>query len=1453
MKDWKPGKESFFDYLKFLLMSEFFGIKGAKSINSLDQIFKFLDSVSIKQPEQLMMPAIALPPKPSQTYADKYKKLIDVTPVNFDSRIHELEQEIAARPELVKSSLVVTDPSKIHPVVGEELGGRYSQHFHQTIVTPPTISKAVFDDLSRSDEKAFVRVAEKHRADLAAYLGNQTTVSLSKGEAERLKAELAVEKEKIASTEEILKKDLLQYVEFFDSPAGVLAMRRLVGKGVKPSLDFLIALWRRGETAKIWQEHPLRQLGMKEMPESSVKKLDNDIAKYLELSTIHNHLNRIVEMTDSYLSTCGKEGASFGDSQLANELFEGVQTKRNYSLNGGDNADYRDLLYVEYTQKIIMYADQIQTLREMTFDPNAVRQLRMGRGKTEVIMPILAKKKATGKNLVVLMLPEELYEANCRGLDIKNRILFGQEMHRFDFSRKTDISSDALKKVHLRLLQTVQEKGFIMSTKRSLLSLKNSYVLLLNKLNKMKPHEDKSELLAQVRGMSKIVSLFYNQADVLADEVDACLDVRKEVNFALGESVRIDQVKGDVGGDLMRLIMEQESKDPLYELKTALIHNTQAALSPETRQRMLGGLVQVYYDRHAQQISDIDKATFVKYIMDDPSGAEAEAWTFNLKESNNALFKQIASLKAFICRGFGTTFGRVGNVNYGRDPISGVYTIPYKASNTPSINSEFDDDIERISFTYQDYIQNGVSFQQVYQILALLQKQAVTEMRSRDSDEFVSLADTQAAKEFKEFIKEVNPDGKLRLSMTLSGMNNPKTVEALVNAINESPAARLAFCHKIVVRNMKQFSAQINSMSTEAPQLVKNFGGFTGTPWNIHTYHDKINAKPNLGVDGMTWALMLGRKVEIKTFAFDSEKPIDSLLSNLDIVGNCQAVIDTGAYLRGTSNEEFNEQALAIAQKKGLPVNAGIYFDEAGKIVKKRQGESKSLPIEVAPATDLMTNITLYDQAHTVGADIKQGKKAKAVVTIGENTFIRDLFQAAWRLRQLHQEQTIVLAVSDKIKERILGQEKRDLTIEDILKFCLMNEARREADDNFKAEKEKIQGYAKRSLLPEIANVVNREASDETIMQMAQKFAAEEARLFIKMRPKEEAYDDYGKLTIKDSPAQTFARLKVKEDKKSLNIAAEFAKINQTSVGFEFTKIAEDIASRPNQPDDWFPNEVGRHEGTGSEVEAEAEQEAQAEVEQVAEVEQELDLTLETELQAQTETVKEIFIPIVQTGEAGHGNVEPITKEAVEKLFYDKLASTKYFRILGKSVPYFDHSIACSAVFERNLTDKLTSPQNAFYSNRKPVKQVLICKNRNGLWTMLIPTTHEAHGACREFIETTDTKAVEVAITAGKPLIMYKSGIDRTAALPFTEEADKENFYRLYIQAKLFNGEIEFGTKEEQDALKKWLVAKGSVGKFKEFFEQSILGAKPRRFAEAYPKSSLFKIFNELIEAPVGA
>ncbi len=1455
-----PNKTNFKEDFKAFLLDTLIDKKGAKSLLLLNSVFSMIEGLPASQPKQKMTPPRQIVPAPRQTYLQKYGYLLNQYNQERDVRsIERLESIISNKPVPPRPALIITDPSKINPVVSQNVLARFNSFF---VVKPlpiaaQQISTQVFDDLEQSNEKAYVRNAKKNREDFNAFDAGRKDVSIIKEDAIKVKAGLNEDRDRIGKEEEVLKHNLLQNVDLFNTQAGLSAMRRLVGKDIKPSLDALILLWRRNAIDQDWNnDHPFKMLGITEMPRAVLNKLDEDITKYLGLYTEHQHLNRVVDLADTYINSCGDKGNSKGSSQIATELYDTIQTKRYYSLNKADNADYKNLLYIEYIQDIILRQGQVDIKREMVSQPNAVRQLRPGYGKTAVLLPLEAEEKADGTNLVGMLIPEELYETNCRDLDVVNRQLFGKEMFKLEFGLKSDKSVEALQILYKNLLETMNGKGFFISTKRSVLGVINAYKMMLNQLGEMAPGalaDKKKELIDQIRVMTKIVSLLYNKTSIIADEVDACLDIRKEVNFAMGDKVPVGKIEGDVGFELISIILNAKKGDQLFSLREAFLANTQAeSFSPVQLKEKMKNLAKEVAGYHFNEIQGSGyqktKEDLINYLMNDPNAVETEAWVYSIEKSTPDLFKKITSMKAFFDVGFGKTLGKTGQVNYIRDPVSKIWTIPAKSSDIPNVGSEFDDDVERMSFTYQDYVQRGVSYEQVYQIIAGMRNRAIMELKSKDEDSFSNILDTQGARDFDAFIKRIDPDNKLGKNITLATMDSPNSVASVVAALNESPMGRAVFCHKYVVGEMRRFNSQITSNSTDVAE-VNEFNGFTGTPWNKNAYNDKIDAQLNKGTDGMTWELMLGRNVPVLEFEFDAKKPIESIVSNLDVLGNYQAVVDTGAYLRGTSNKEFADKALQLAKEEGKKVYASIYFDASGKIVKKVGDDGKPLPIAFAESTDLMNNITLYDQAHTVGADIKQGKKAQAIVTIGPNTFIRDLFQAVWRLRQLHQDQRVALAVSREVKELILNGEQRELTKEDVYKFCLTNETIREADDNYRAEKDKIQSTVKRAILPEFLRVVAGNASDETIYKVATKLATGDAGFFVKKKNPEDAYAQYGKLKTSEKPGDIFDDLQIKEARKCEGIVNVFEELDLQDSANRFKEIKNAIEIRPDKPTDWFPNEVQIAVAGGAEVEQEAE----------AEMELEAEMMIETETQSQTETQAEVNIPIVQTGQAGSGDVNALGSIDIENVMMGNGFYSETTRRLADGVAFFDNDIYTSAVFERNLPKykAVGPPQMTFYSNRKFVKNVLIAQFKppylDTRWAMFIPTIHEAHGGCKEYIQSnmklSNSQAVEVAISAGRPVIVYKTGNDRTDTLPFNDKADLDKFYRFYVQAKLFNGEIEFASKEEQDALKVWVSEKG-VKEFREFFEKNILAAKPRRFADAYQTSSLRSILDEL-EMPV--
>ncbi len=1380
-----------------------YGFFGKQLISQLKQLFKNNSKEAIvlpaRSPAQLRLQQSS--DVPAITIKDRYQFLQPPHEKRNVCRIGEPRAGLReAKPlcyaQNVSAKIIAMSPDAPYFVVREE-----------RVLSEDSF----FTNFTNED---FSRVVEEHRQAFNAHPQTQRIIELTDAKATLLHTALIGRKDALLMEQRHLQAAVLtKFESFIDLPLYQRTALRYLGELEKPTIDTAVGLWRERATVVEFNQD-----------------LNRNILQYIlctiELQQIGNALTKLASWEL-------EKNASALES-----LYDTVQAQRHFSI---EDPDGRDLLFLEYIEKLILRRQQVEVFREMIQNPCAARQLRMGDGKSKVLLPLLAKSKANGENLVIVLLPEELYETNCRDLEQTNRNLFGQVMHRFDFSRRSDTSPETMTSLHQRLCKTIDSRGYILSTKRSLLAFRNSYVLLLTKAgDKTLSRVERENVLGSLIAMGRIAHLLLHHADVIADEIHACLDIRKEVNFSMGDPTPIDSIKIQVGSNLLRLIMESDDVE-LHGLAVDLRHNSQAAISNETKRKLLKRLAVVYLTRYNIALDAISQDDLVEYltekVTDDNElrsrAVERTVLALELRHSN--LFQEIASLKAFLQRGFATVLSRVGNVHFGRDPISRQWTIPYKANNTPHIGSEFDDDIEKICFTLVDYLQNGVSKELitilVEQWLSEAQKQLLLEKKTNPLSS-MRLDQTTAARQYQKFMQNIGIAQAPQLELIVEKEN----IEALICHINTH--ARQTFAEKIVLPQIKQYPLQIHSTSLDVPDIVKNFGGFTGTPWNLHSYHDKITPTRNLPVDGSTWAIMLNRRIDIQVFEFDPLSPSESLLQVIDIPSHrYQALIDAGAYLRGIENQEF------IAHCCAQGANAGIYFDATGRIVKKTRESGDILPLESAAHTALNRNFTLYDHPHIVGADIAQAPDAQALVTIGENTFISELFQAVWRLRSLDKGQTISFAVSQKVQKQILKKSDRPLTTTDILQFCVINEAMRESEDNFRAERQAIESMPKRAALSHFTNQIQQGAPNRELILLAEQFS--QSSIFTKTRPLGmPGYRQYAAIQRLTSPITVLSQSVDQAQKLARNLDS-FSELRNMQVRDFETRVY------------LYPKLVGNNEENLTEVEAETLQEAEA----------------------QTETEQEI-IQIAQTGR------DPIFNGPYCKLTWwhikcitDKSTDHSGFyllRDLHASLPFFDDNIYVSENLERQLlpiraclisdccdpcADGNTyakwkqwfsegngthhlAPQSVYYSNRVPAFLAAISYNtQTKRWTMILPSLHDGldlyADADRSLPSSCSFQLITISAT-NKPLIIQSL---HESSLPKPDDDDaRRQFMRLYIQAKLYNGEIHYPYPEEQTAICSWL---HEVGKeeYQGYFEEHILPSLSPEKQSSYRHSFLYRAF----------
>ena len=791
--------------------------------------------------------------------------------------------------------------------------------------------------------------------------------------------------------------------------------------------------------------------------------------------------------------------------QKIRDLYETVSSSRNYDVNTPVG---RTLLAIEFSTDFVVRENQIKTIQKMMEKPNLVKQLRMGAGKTSMILPYLLQYWSTQNKLPVGIVPESLVDTNFPELEKNSRDIFGQKIQRFTFDRNVKdprtgilqtITYEDILDRYLMLGDVLNGKGALLTTKESLLNLHNTHLELLNELESM-PDDgtkmvERNQLEAKSQLIIKMLNLIKTKGIAVCDEIDTLLDIRKELNYQLGKAKPIDKEITQAGLALFRTILIDNEKTP--DLVKALEQNQQDTLVADQIREYQKVVAEKFIAKWSQKpdwqtLSPPDGNLLIKYLigvkgtppppaheleekkdaeekrddrpLDDNSISSAEQSQIDTflrtiaggERDPSEFFKEIAATKEFLSKTLPTTLGGSCNKTYGH---GGAGTIPYKGSNTPSHNSQFGEVCELTAYTIQDYLFNPPDDEQVKKWAEHLKKLSTSET-PEDIAEFQG-------------IQGIFTANNQTLDNILKGEAVDKITDALLPLIKANTAIKFLFIENAILKELTGAAQEIKGNSLQLPEMFESFGGFTGTTRNIETFSGKldITEAKTAGTDG-EMVLFLeenfrtgGGKIGSYTKT-DSNNNLNGLMDGLkrtceESEGVCdryRAIIDVGGSLTGVDRES---QEAALFEAQGERKKAIVSFNAQNELMVKATKEAADKPLASCTNLDPNDRFIIYDNVHTTGTDIANDINARAAVTIGAKTTRTDLFQGIARMRKLKQGQRVDFIIEESVARLIretLGKKEEDtITYKDVLLFSISNEAKKEAPDILSAQRKKLQ------------------------------------------------------------------------------------------------------------------------------------------------------------------------------------------------------------------------------------------------------------------------------------------------------------------------------------------------------------------------------------------------------------
>jgi len=759
------------------------------------------------------------------------------------------------------------------------------------------------------------------------------------------------------------------------------------------------------------------------------------------------------------------------------------------------------LMVFQYASKILIREKQkksLEVLKENAKEEyeSKVIQLIMGGGKTKVLLPILALKKATGTNLSVIEVPDALFETNYKDLNNVSESLFGQTAYKFIFDRNAPCDALALKKHYRNFNQVMLSRGYVITTNNSVKSLMMKYAELLEQ----GPKGNDTEWKKQVKWLSRILKFYKTKADGLIDEADSSLDIRTQFNYTIGkpENVTEQEIKNilSIHQFVNNLRLDIANEEDRKKIAKEFINNRNKENPLACYLDYLEQLLKDTVENPKELIENFKKS-IVEYLLN--KGESIPPEINGLKdEQGKAIF---ALVKYHLSVLLPYTATQKIYENFGpsqsneKSPEEKSVAIPYEGNDQPRESYKFGNHLETIGYTIHASLKTGISIALFNKVLKEQLDGANNELRN--SVEILNIDETETGKIFNAFLQKVNP--KLKLSEI--DLQDSKQLETLYKTLSKNEGL-IYFCLKnYILPKVEIESLMLTSDPHNHVGLYRSVQGVTGTPWNIGSLHQSLSfeQKESLGTDGVTVDL-LKRKIK-NVHVVDDETPaafLESAFKKMPSVENIRAIIDIGARFRGVPNEKAVEIISDFCAKKGSVLEGKIKFVLFFK--KNAQGkdelyalDTKSKDIKYIGSSDKKIikaclgckpheRFTYYDQTHCIGTDVLQDNEAKAIVTVDKDTLQKDLLQGVMRMRGLAVAQDVEVFVSPEIKELLEKEGLVDankvpiVDINSIIELTNRNQNKRVLEDHFRATIQKMHNLVREAILKSILDMDDKNA-----------------------------------------------------------------------------------------------------------------------------------------------------------------------------------------------------------------------------------------------------------------------------------------------------------------------------------------------------------------------------------------
>ena len=634
--------------------------------------------------------------------------------------------------------------------------------------------------------------------------------------------------------------------------------------------------------------------------------------------------------------------------------------------------DHPDWLLLQIQCDIKIRKEQVESARQMMSPQsgyNSASQLMMGKGKSSVIIPMIAVVLADRAALVRIIVPKALlYHA---GTLLSHRLggLLGRRLFHLPWSRQTPLTClPRYRSIHNQCLFS---RGVMLTLHEHVLAFRLSGLQLLTNGDP----SDGGQLL-------EVGEFFQRRCRDIIDECDQTLSVKTQLIYPFGAQGQIDGsphrwktseavlhlVKKTVAG------VESDFRDSIQvEGKP---HDAKGfPVIHFLREDAERALVKRLGDEICQDVSSVlplgDKTTeainIIRCCLDGEGKAAVLASIrdiFNQEE----VVKKVLLLRGLLVREvLCMALGKRWNVSYGLHLTRCHLAVPYRAKGVPSLAAEFGHPDMAILTTCLSYYCAGLNSEQVRRAL-----QKVLELDDPESEyDAWALAVPDLPRKFSA-VSCINLDDDVVCEALTSYFAH--CLEVIDFYMNNFVFPKEAKCFE-KKHAASAWDLVLNGYCTNGD--VVRTTGFSGTNDNksllpLSIRQEEVDSLRHTNAEVLSY--LLEDRSSSYVHACRSNGGKLSAHELLDLVVKqyppVTVILDAGAQVLELDNKTVAQEWL----KRNALSDAALYFNENDRpIILYHNG--KELPLYSSPFANDLTNCLVYlDESHTRGIDLKLGQ-----------------------------------------------------------------------------------------------------------------------------------------------------------------------------------------------------------------------------------------------------------------------------------------------------------------------------------------------------------------------------------------------------------------------------------------------------------------------------------------------